>query len=101
MFRSKLTIAALMITFGLCPPASAQVTVDVAKITCEQFTLYKVDDPKKIAIWIRGYYDGKRNNTVVDTQQFDANLRKITDYCIRNPSEPVLHAVETVFGPPK
>jgi acid stress chaperone HdeB len=101
MFRSKLTIATLAIAFGLCPTARAQVTVDVAKITCDQFTLYKITDPQNIAIWISGYYHGKRNSTVIDTQELAAQLRKIKDYCNTKPNDTVLHAVEAVFGPPK
>ncbi len=101
MFRSKLTSAALMIAFGLCPAAHAQVTIDVAKITCDQFTLYKITDPQNIAIWISGYYHGKRNETTIDTQELAAQLRKIKDYCNLKPNETVMHAVETVFGLPK
>lgn len=98
MFRSKLTIATLTIAFGLCPMARAQVTVDVAKITCDQFTLYKITDPQNIAIWLSGYYHGQRNETLVDTQQLAANLRKIKDYCNLKPNDTVMHAVESVFG---
>ena len=101
MSRPKFFVAALMIAFGLCPIARAQVTIDVAKITCEQFTLYKITDPQNIAIWISGYYHGKRNQTTVDTQELAAQLRKVKDYCNLKPNETVFHAVETVFGPPK
>src|SRR3974390_2863953 len=101
MLRSKLTMATLMIAFGLCPAARAQVTIDVAKITCDQFTLYKITDPQNIAIWLSGYYHGQRNNTQIDTQQLAANLRKIKDYCNLKPNETVMHAVEAVFGPAK
>src|SRR5215831_18054101 len=94
MFRSKLTTATLMIAFGLCPAARAQVTVDVAKITCEQFTLYKITDPQNIAIWISGYYHGQRNTTTIDTQQLSAALQKVKDYCNLRPQETVMHAVE-------
>src|SRR5215468_4403489 len=51
--------------------AQAQVSLDISKITCDQFTLFKVTDPRNIAIWISGYYNGKRNNTVIDTQQLN------------------------------
>ena len=101
MLRSKLVIATLMIAFGLCPMAQAQVTIDVAKITCDQFTLYKITDPQNIALWLSGYYHGQHNNTIVDTQGLAANLRKIKDYCNLKPNETVMHAVESVFGPAK
>jgi len=80
------------------PPASAQVTVEVAKITCEQLTLYKITNPQNIAIWLSGYYHGKRSSTTLDTQGLTADSKKVTDYCIRNPQVTVMQAVETVLG---
>lgn len=64
---------------ALCASSSvqAQVTVDVAKMTCGQFATYKVASPKNIAIWLSGYYHGKRGDTLVDTQQLDEDTDKI------------------------
>ena len=101
MKRLQLTIATMVLALASWSGAQAQVTIDVAKITCDQFTLYKITDPKNIAIWLSGYYHGKRDSTTVDTQQLAANLKKITDYCIMKPQETVWHAVETTFGPLK
>jgi hypothetical protein len=101
MRRLTLTIATTMLALAPWTGAGAQVTIDVAKITCDQFTLYKITDPQNIAIWLSGYYHGQRNDTLVDTQQLAANLRKIKEYCNLKPNETVMHAVETVFGPAK
>ena len=43
-------------------PLSAQVEVDVAKIDCHQFATYKVANPDRIAIWLDGYFHGKRGD---------------------------------------
>ena len=101
MKRLRLTIPAILLALSPWSSASAQVSVDIAKITCDQFTLYKVTDPQNIAIWISGYYHGQRNTTVIDTQQLAGALQKIKDYCNLRPQETVMHAVESVFGPPK
>jgi acid stress chaperone HdeB len=79
--------------------ATAQVTLDVAKITCDQYSGYKITDPRNIAIWLNGYFNGKRDNTLLDTQALEANARKLTEYCIMNPQVPVMQAVETLFKP--
>jgi acid stress chaperone HdeB len=79
-------------------PAHAQVTVDVSKITCEQYILYTVADPHDIAMWLSGYYNGKRNNTVLDTQQFREHGKKVMDYCELNLKSTVMDAVEKVLG---
>ena len=78
--------------------AQAQVTVDVAKISCDQFTAYRITDPHNIAIWLNGYYNGKRNNTVIDTQALTENYNKLRDYCITNPKALVMQAVEALLG---
>jgi acid stress chaperone HdeB len=79
-------------------PANAQVTVDVSKITCEQFILFTVADPHDIAMWLSGYYNAKRNNTVIDTQQFREAGKKVMEYCELNLKTTVMDAVEKVLG---
>jgi acid stress chaperone HdeB len=77
--------------------ARAQVTLDVSKVTCDQYVGYKITDPKNISIWLSGYFNGKRGNTIIDTQGFEVNARKLQDYCFRNPATPVMRATEIVF----
>ena len=101
MTLSTRMVAALVLVLAPCSVARSQVTIDVAKITCDQFILFKVTDPRNIAIWLSGYYHGKRDNTLVDTQQLADNLRKIKNYCNLHTEETVMKAVESVFGPPK
>ena len=96
MVRLVLVVSAFAI--AAVPAARAQVTLDVSKITCDQFTGYKITNPQNIAIWLSGYYNGKRGNTILDTQGLAANAKKLQDYCIQNPQTAVMHAVETLFS---
>jgi len=77
----------------------AQVTVDVAKVTCNQFALYKVASPDTLAIWLHGYYSGKRGNTVVDVEKLKANIRVLRNYCVQNPDINLVEAVEATLEP--
>ena len=86
---------ALSLPFGTT--ASAQVTIDVGKITCNQFALYKISDPDTIAVWLHGYYSGKRGNTVVEVEKLKANAKKLRDYCLENPDTNLLEAVESLM----
>jgi acid stress chaperone HdeB len=80
-------------------PLSAQVTVDVAKISCQQFATYKVAHPDRIAIWLDGYAHGKRgDDLIVDTQVLAGKADEVKDYCIKNPDVLLMQAVETLFG---
>jgi len=92
---SVLLFAAL--AAGAVQPARAQVTLDLAKVSCDQWVAYKITDPQKIALWISGYYNGKRGNTLVDTQGLAADAQKLRDFCLTNPQVPVMQAVERLM----
>jgi hypothetical protein len=95
--RSMLLSSAVMLALAAVP-VQAQVTIDVAKINCDQYLGFKVADPRDVAIWLSGYYSGKRGTAVLETQVLVEHSRKLQDYCIRNPQVPVMQAVETLFG---
>jgi hypothetical protein len=98
-FLPALAIAlGLILALAKVPPAQAQVTLDVSKITCEQYNAYKVTNPQNIAIWVNGYYHGKRGDVTLETQRLVENARKLRDYCRRNRETLVLEAVETLFA---
>jgi acid stress chaperone HdeB len=79
-------------------PAQAQVTLDLAKVTCDQWSGYKITNPQNIALWLSGYYNGKRGNTVLDTQGLNAETQRLRDFCLVNPQTPVMQAVEKLLG---
>jgi len=79
-------------------PLSAHVVIDVAKINCHQFATYKVAHPDRIAIWLNGYFHGKRGDLMVDTQELAGNTDEVQEYCIKNPDVPLMQAVETLYG---
>lgn len=82
-------------------PAQAQVTIDVAKITCRQLFFDKMISPneKSLALWLSGYYNAKRNNTVLDLGAMARNVDKVEDYCRMNEDTTVMDAVTKALGP--
>ena len=74
----KLLIGSL-VTVAAVQFAQAQVTVDVSKITCDQFNVMQKQD--SVALWLGGYYHGKKGDTLVDTNLFEDNVRKIRAAC--------------------
>jgi hypothetical protein len=82
------------------PTAQAQTTVDVAKITCEQFTDLTVATPDTIAIWLNGYHHGLQRSTVVDAQQLKDQAQNLMSYClyqVKGGSVTILEAAEKLF----
>ncbi|MFL5094748.1 MAG: HdeA/HdeB family chaperone [Xanthobacteraceae bacterium] len=96
----KLAVAGLVLGLSAAPAARAQVTVDISKITCEQYILYKITDPDRIIFWLSGYYNGKRNNTVIDTHAFEDSVNKVRNFCRANFKATLMQAVEKLFASP-
>ena len=94
--RRLIPASCLALIAAAVAPAHAQVTIDVAKITCDQFTGYKITNPQNISNWLSGYYNGQRGNTILDTQELAANAQKLRDYCMLHPEVPILRAVEAL-----
>src|ERR1700758_3823615 len=94
--RIRLLTAAALIALllaALPTTSQAQVTVDVAKISCKQFLLDAVAPTKSVAMWLSGYYHGKHGGTVVDFGALQREADKVQDYCRLNLDMTVMDAV--------
>jgi len=78
--------------------ASAQMTIDVTKITCDQFLGGKVADSRSVTIWMSGYYHGMTRNTLLDVNALQQDSQAVMDYCIGHPSVILMDAVTALFG---
>ena len=98
--KSMLVILGATFAFALepAPVTQAEVTLDVSKLTCEQFLGYKLTTSEKIATWLSGYHNGKSGNTSLGVHGLIANAKKLRSYCTRNSQTLVMDAVETVLG---
>jgi hypothetical protein len=81
--------------------ALAQETLDVGKVTCEQFVSGELADSRTISIWLYGYYNGMRKNTVIDVlavQEFEQGL---IHFCLSNTAMPISEAANNLLGTKK
>ena len=82
----------------------AQVSIDVSKITCDEYVHDKIPTSDfisfsavgplplearsmlsrwLIANWLSGYYHAKRNNSIIQTESFEDNVNKLTILLLR------------------
>jgi hypothetical protein len=98
MLNPSRCVAVLSFVFCVHSGCQAQTTIDVSKITCDQFTLSQVANPDYIAIWLSGYYHGKKNQTTIDVESLKANADKVRSYCLYNGTgSTLMQAVEKVL----
>ena len=93
----------ILIAFLVATAGHAQVTIDVSKITCDQFMAFKVADPRDIGIWLSGYYHGKQGSTVMEPERLKEIAAKVKSQCLlrQNAQLPVIQIVEKVVGTSK
>jgi hypothetical protein len=94
--RTDHVVSGLILALISISSAQAQVSIDVSKITCDQFVHAKVGPPRTLAAWLSGFYNGKRDNQIVDKQTFEENLNKLENFCSeqQNFKLPVMQAIE-------
>jgi acid stress chaperone HdeB len=100
--KGRLLLTSALFLFAQIPTMQAQVTVDVAKITCEQFLDEKLPGAttRDVLLWLRGYYNGKRNNTIIEPLTFQKDEEKLNSYCYQHSETTVMDAIKNVpdFG---
>jgi hypothetical protein len=100
--KRQLSVSAAMAMLLSCATSTmAQMTVDVAKITCKQYILYEVVDGRTLAVWLSGYYSAQRGTTLVDIPDLQAKADVVREYCFRHYDEPLMDAVKKALGTTK
>jgi acid stress chaperone HdeB len=79
--------------------AQAQVTIDITKITCNQFLAGQLTDSRTLAIWLNGYVNGVRRKTLIDPLSVGEN--NLVDYCVSHTNTLVLDAARNLAGADK
>jgi acid stress chaperone HdeB len=82
-------------SFGL-QAAQAQVTIDITKITCQQFLEDRVADSITLGTWLHGYVSGARGETLIEP--LSPGRINLVHYCQDHTDALVLDAARKVFG---
>jgi acid stress chaperone HdeB len=92
----KRTTAALLI-LGLTLPSHA-VVIDLSLLTCQEFLAADKDEIRIILAWLDGYYKDEQDPAILDTDVLIANLKKLNEYCVANPTVGLMTATNKLFG---
>ena len=89
--------AVALVTVITATVGSAQ-TVDVAKISCKEFLIGNLVRRDYLTLWLSGYYNGTRNDTVVQADTVQKIADKVGTYCRSNLDAMLMDAVHTALG---
>ena len=88
-----ITLCPLLAIFG-ASLAKAQDTIDVGKITCEQFITSQIIDSRTLSVWLSGYYNGTQKNTVIHPSAVRKSEFTMVNYCVSHPDMILMDAVK-------
>ena len=95
--KARLLLTSVLFVFAFIPAPQAQVTVDFAKVTCDQ--LFKEEllwTARDIILWFSGYYHGEHNNTIVEPTALKRDEEKLNQYCYGHGDTTVMEAVKNM-----
>src|SRR5215472_437310 len=97
--KARLLLTSALFLFAQVPTMQAQETLDLAKITYEQYSMEQLAATSRdIMLVLVGYYNGKRNNTIIEPQTIKKEEAKINSYCYQHREATVMDAVKNVLG---
>jgi acid stress chaperone HdeB len=92
----KRTIAALLIV-GLTPATNAS-SIDLSRMTCQDFLDTNKDESRIILAWLDGYYKNEQDPPVIDFDTLTASFKKLNEYCAGEPTARLITAADELFG---
>jgi acid stress chaperone HdeB len=77
----------------------AQVTIDITKLTCNEFVTAQLTDTNTLSVWLNGYVNGTRGKTLIDP--LSPGRIDLVHYCEDHTGALVLDAARNVYGADK
>lgn len=98
MSKLAFVVAATLSVVSTSAFAEEKMVVDMRKLTCAELTKVGFQDFAGLTMWLSGYYNAGRRNTVVDLEQFARAAKTVKDYCQTNARATVMSASERALG---
>jgi hypothetical protein len=71
--------------------------IDLSTWTCKQFQAAGKNETVLILAWLDGYYHAEDDAPVIDSNQLDANAKKLDSYCAAHLDSKLITAADTLF----
>ncbi len=92
-------LSILLVAAALCAPLPVEAQkLDLAIVTCKDFTAIDKQTVGMILMWLEGYYSEENASPIVSFDKMRADGGKISEYCVKNPGRSVFTAADEVLG---
>lgn len=96
----RLKLLGLIVAVSIIPiTAHAQLTINMASITCKQYLNMPPDQSRNFSSWMSGWFSYQTHRTFVDFLQHQQNVAKVKSWCQFRWNDSVMSALKTTIGP--
>ena len=79
--------------------AHAQLTIDMARIRCDQYLAMPPNQSRDFSSWMSGWFSYQTRRTFVDFDVHQKNVASVKTWCQYHPNAPVMSALKAAIGP--
>jgi acid stress chaperone HdeB len=93
-------VSAIVMVTALLPLAATRApaqTIDVVKLSCKQFLIGDIVRQDYLALWLSGYYNGTRNDPIIENRTVQNVANKVSNYCHANLDATLMDAVQNTL----
>ena len=76
--------------------ASAQLTIDMGRITCEQYLAMPPSQSNDFSAWMSGWFSFKNDRPFVDLVVHQKNIASVKEWCKFHPNESVMTGLKSI-----
>ena len=95
MRRNVLIVVATLLGISSLP-ATAQIRLDMNRVTCKDYLGYSAESRDFIRFWMSGYYNAAANSSILDYDRLQSNSARVTTYCKKHKSATLPNAIQEV-----
>ena len=88
----------LTFAFSIIPVvANAQLTIDMARITCDQYLAMTPARSNDFSAWMSGWFSFKNDRPFVDLVVHQKNIASVKEWCKFHPRESVMTGLKNAI----
>lgn len=95
---NKAIVLALLGAASSCMPAQAQVTYDMAKVTCADYNAMDPIAAQNTAAWMSGWFNQRLGNAVINLEGYRQNVANVGGWCASNPSANIMAGLQAAIN---
>src|SRR6476469_4085301 len=91
----KIAAFCLMLAGPILPSVThAQVSIDMARVTCADYLALSPADSAVVAAWMSGWFNQKTGYVFVDLNAYARNVANVKAWCALNPTQTVMAGLQ-------